>query len=522
MSKKRNTTAETAGSGLAVLVPLGTPVGGPRAFESVGGPGGGRQAVRVAMERQWSNYRRDQVLDTRDMKVALRALRSLSREGQLELDIDETISETARQGGEIELVERKARVNRVHLVLLMDAGGSMTPHSQRVNQLFSAAHQVRVFKSFKAYYFHNCVYNWLYNDISQLDRVATSSVLENIGPNHRVIFVGDASMAPYELFSPYGWYQDDKSSGLEWLQRFRSRSRSAVWLNPDPRRYWQHPTVSAIGNLFPMVELSVEVEQSGTPFTLADAYLNRLIRAIFLKLHLNSRPLYAALCAACAFLLRPEALRFDSVGIQGLANALVFVGASTSGKSPGFDPGIRRFKSYRPSHSPPSGVVVFGEITLFTGNANPALAEKICQRLGIPLGEARVGRFSDGEIRVEIEQNVRGRDVFLIQPTCSPSNDNLMELLIMAEACKRSSAGRITAVMPYFGYARQDRKVQPRAPITAKLVADLIQAAGIGRVLTMDLHAGQIQGFFDIPVDNLYAQPLLYRFLRSRWSMMRP
>lgn len=158
---------------------------------------------------------------------------------------------------------------------------------------------------------------------------------------------------------------------------------------------------------------------------------------------------------------------------------------------------------------------MFGEITLFSGNANPDLAEKICQRLGIPLGEARVGRFSDGEIRVEIEQNVRGRDVFLIQPTCSPCNDNLMELLIMAEACRRSSAGRITAVMPYFGYARQDRKVQPRAPITARLVADLIQATGIGRVLTMDLHAGQIQGFFDIPVDNLYAQPLLYRFLRE-------
>jgi uncharacterized protein len=224
----------------------------------VGGPGGGRQAVRVAMERQWSNYRRDQVLDTRDMKVALRALRSLSREGQLELDVDETIAETSRQGGEIELVERPARVNRVHLVLLMDAGGSMTPHSQRVSQLFSAAHQVRVFKSFKAYYFHNCVYNWLYNDISRLDRVPTSQVLEDIGPNHRVLFVGDASMAPYELMSPYGWYEESKSSGLDWLRRFRERSKSTVWLNPDPVRYWQHPTVEAIGGLFPMYELTVD------------------------------------------------------------------------------------------------------------------------------------------------------------------------------------------------------------------------------------------------------------------------
>jgi uncharacterized protein with von Willebrand factor type A (vWA) domain len=224
----------------------------------VGGPGGGRQAVRVAMERQWSNYRRDQVLDTRDMKVALRALRSLAREGQLELDVEETIAETSRQGGEIELVERPARVNRVHLVLLMDAGGSMTPHSRRVSQLFSAAHQVRVFKTFKAYYFHNCVYNWLYKDISRLDRVPTSGVLDGIGTNHRVIFVGDASMAPYELLSPYGWYEENKVSGFDWLRRFRDRSKATVWLNPDPTRYWQHPTVEAIGRLFPMYELTLD------------------------------------------------------------------------------------------------------------------------------------------------------------------------------------------------------------------------------------------------------------------------
>jgi len=158
---------------------------------------------------------------------------------------------------------------------------------------------------------------------------------------------------------------------------------------------------------------------------------------------------------------------------------------------------------------------MYGEMVLFSGNANPALSKRIAARLGHPLAEANVGRFSDGESRVELYQNVRGRDVFLLQSTCAPANDNLMELLIMAEACKRSSAGRITAVMPYFGYARQDRKVQPRAPITARLVADLLQAAGIDRVLTMDLHAGQIQGFFSIPVDNLYAQPLLYRFVRE-------
>ncbi|MGC6492380.1 MAG: ribose-phosphate pyrophosphokinase [Myxococcota bacterium] len=153
---------------------------------------------------------------------------------------------------------------------------------------------------------------------------------------------------------------------------------------------------------------------------------------------------------------------------------------------------------------------MYGDLAIFSGNANPDLAQRICGHLGNRLGNARVGRFSDGEIRVEIHENVRGRDVFLVQSTCAPSNDNLMELLIMAEACKRSSAGRITAVIPYFGYARQDRKVSSRAPITARLVADLLQAAGIQRVLTMDLHAGQIQGFFDIPVDNLYAKrPLL-------------
>jgi len=155
------------------------------------------------------------------------------------------------------------------------------------------------------------------------------------------------------------------------------------------------------------------------------------------------------------------------------------------------------------------------EMLVFTGSSNPAVAQKVCQRLGQPMSDATIGRFSDGETRVEINANVRGRDVFLVQSTCAPTNDNLMELLIMAEAARRASAGRITAVIPYFGYARQDRKVQPRAPITAKLVASLIQTAGIERVLTMDLHAGQIQGFFDVPVDNLYAQPILYQYMRD-------
>jgi ribose-phosphate pyrophosphokinase len=145
------------------------------------------------------------------------------------------------------------------------------------------------------------------------------------------------------------------------------------------------------------------------------------------------------------------------------------------------------------------------KLAIFSGNANPKLAENISGYLGVKLGNASVSRFSEGEVSVKINENVRGKDVFVIQPTCSPPNQNMMELLIMIDAFKRASAGRITAVLPYYGYARQDRKDQPRVPITAKLVADLITTAGASRLLTIDLHAGQIQGFFNIPVDHLYA-----------------
>lgn len=145
------------------------------------------------------------------------------------------------------------------------------------------------------------------------------------------------------------------------------------------------------------------------------------------------------------------------------------------------------------------------KIAIFSGNANPELAKDICKDLKVKLQDAFVGRFSEGEIRVKINDNVRGKDVFIVQPTCPPSNDNLMELLIMMDALRRASANRITAVIPYFGYARQDRKDQPRVPITAKLVANLLTVAGASRILTMDLHAGQIQGFFDIPVDHLFS-----------------
>ena len=156
------------------------------------------------------------------------------------------------------------------------------------------------------------------------------------------------------------------------------------------------------------------------------------------------------------------------------------------------------------------------ELKIFSGNANLALAQEISAYLGQKLGEAAVSLFSDGEIRVKIDESVRGADVFVVQSCCQPVNDSLMELLIIIDALKRSSANRITAVIPYFGYARQDRKDQPRVPITAKLVADLITTAGADRVLTMDLHAGQIQGFFNVPVDHLYAQPVLLDYITKK------
>jgi ribose-phosphate pyrophosphokinase len=157
------------------------------------------------------------------------------------------------------------------------------------------------------------------------------------------------------------------------------------------------------------------------------------------------------------------------------------------------------------------------DFMVFTGNANPALAQNVVDKLGMTLGKAKVSQFSDGEIAVEIQENVRGRDVFVIQPTCSPTHKNLMELLIVVDALRRASAGRVTAVVPYFGYARQDRRVRSsRVPITAKLVADMMVGVGIDRVLTVDLHAEQIQGFFDVPVDNIYGSPILLEDIRRQ------
>ena len=166
------------------------------------------------------------------------------------------------------------------------------------------------------------------------------------------------------------------------------------------------------------------------------------------------------------------------------------------------------------------------KIEVLSGNSNRPLAEAVAKELNLPLSAAEVGKFSDGEISITLPQTVRGKDVFIIQSTSYPVNDNLMELLIMIDACKRASAGRITAVMPYFGYARQDRKARPRDPITAKLVADILTSAGANRVMTMDLHAAQIQGFFEIPVDHLYGAPLLDKYFKNKmdenWVVVSP
>ncbi len=158
------------------------------------------------------------------------------------------------------------------------------------------------------------------------------------------------------------------------------------------------------------------------------------------------------------------------------------------------------------------------KLAIFSGNSNPELTRKICSYLDLPMAGAKVTRFSDGEVQIEIDENVRLRDIFVLQSTCAPVNENLVELLLMLDAVKRSSASRVTAVIPYFGYARQDKKVAPRVPLSAKLVANMITLAGANRVITMDLHAGQIQGFFDIPVDNLFGTPVFLRYVRKNFD----
>lgn len=228
----------------------------------IGGPGGGRHAVQIAAERRFRNYRTDVALDVRQIKVALKRLRQFVREGpEDELDIEETIDKTCREGGEIELVFRRERKNKVKVLLLMDSGGSMTPYSRLVSRLFSAAHQMSHFRDLKAYYFHNCIYQDLFKDIYNSETEPTASLLQNLSADYKVILVGDAYMAPSELFSVGGaidYYYHNEIAGIEWLMRIADHFRRCVWLNPMPERAYFHHTISAVGKVFPMFPLTLD------------------------------------------------------------------------------------------------------------------------------------------------------------------------------------------------------------------------------------------------------------------------
>lgn len=229
----------------------------------IGGPGGGGSAIQVAQERKFRNYRTDLTLDIRQMKVALKRLRHFKREGpEDELDLRETIDKTCKNAGEIELVFGRAKRNQVKVCLLMDSGGSMTPYSHLVNRLFSAAHQMSHFKDLKYYYFHNCVYQEVYEDIYNSKAVATANLLANLDADYKLILVGDAHMAPSELLMRGGaidyWYHNE-IPGIEWLNRLADHFRYAVWLNPINRpQIWVHPTIKTIGQIFPMHELTLD------------------------------------------------------------------------------------------------------------------------------------------------------------------------------------------------------------------------------------------------------------------------
>lgn len=235
----------------------------------IGGPGGGGMAVQVAAERRFRNYRTDVQLDVRQMKVALKRLRDLRRVGpEDELDLDETIDQTCKNAGEIELVFTAAKKNQTKVVLMMDSGGSMNPFAHLVNRLFSAAHQVNHFKDLKYYYFHNCVYQDLYEDIYNSKSVPTAKVIANLDPDYKLILVGDAHMAHYELFSPGGainYYYHNEIPGIEWLRRLADHFTRTAWFNPLTNQYLtaNHPTIRAISQVFPMFELTLDGLEDG-------------------------------------------------------------------------------------------------------------------------------------------------------------------------------------------------------------------------------------------------------------------
>lgn len=228
----------------------------------IGGGGGGRSAMQIAEAREFRNYRHDLTLDIRQIEVALRGLRQLNRTGaEDELDLEETIDATCKNAGEIELIWRRSRKNKVKLLLLMDAGGSMEPFAHLCSQLFSAAHSSSHFKDFQYYYFHNCVYDVVYKDIARRERISTDRFLQIMEPDYKVILVGDASMATAELIDVHGaiyYYERSYRTGLARLKQIAEHFTHCVWLNPESERYWNHPTIHAIGQTFPMFELTID------------------------------------------------------------------------------------------------------------------------------------------------------------------------------------------------------------------------------------------------------------------------
>ncbi|MEK7485820.1 MAG: VWA containing CoxE family protein [Planctomycetota bacterium] len=228
----------------------------------VGGGSMNQAAVKVAAKRQFMNYRHDVPLDVRNIKVALKGLRKLAKEGrEEEINLPESIRKTCENAGEIELAFQKPRKNAVKLLLLMDSGGSMLTHTRKVNELFSASHASNHFKRFEHYYFHNCVYDWLYTDIQQRKSIFTRELLEKIQDDTKVILVGDACMSSEELVFPGGcidYWEHNNRPGIEWLRDIKRKCHYSVWLNPDPEKYWNHPTVKMISGVFPMFTLTLD------------------------------------------------------------------------------------------------------------------------------------------------------------------------------------------------------------------------------------------------------------------------
>ncbi|MCK6530249.1 VWA domain-containing protein [Myxococcota bacterium] len=258
---ERQTERHDGGSrfiGTGGTSPFGTGGRNPMGIQVAGG--GGRTAMALAEGRQFRNYRTDVAIDVRQFRVALRRLRRLAREGDLELDLDGTVRRTADNAGDIDLDFRPSRRNRVRLLLLMDAGGSMAPHAELVSRLFTAAHQSDHWKEFRYYFFHNCVYRKVYTDIETYRGVPTEDVLRELSPEWKVVFVGDACMAPWELAAGGGYEGDGRVhvTGIDWLRRFRTHFRRTVWLNPDDPRFWNHTTVAAIRAVHPMFPLTLD------------------------------------------------------------------------------------------------------------------------------------------------------------------------------------------------------------------------------------------------------------------------